>query len=171
MKQSPLVAVIVGSRTDSPKLEECLAVLDKLGIAWERSEISCHRTPEDLDVYIKECLNGGVKVIIAAAGMAAHLPGAIAAKVRGKIVVLGVALSSTNRPDASDAVDSIIRMPPGIALSCCGIDSSGGINAALTAASILVVAGCLTVEDLDEYYRVNTKSASVRCESGPRPKT
>ena len=166
----PLVAVIIGSKSDREKVQPCLDVLNELGVPWECSVISCHRHPSKLGDYLAEVINSKVKVVIAAAGMAAQLPGEVAATLRSAgIPVIGVALSSTNFSNAQDAVLSIIRMPPGVPLVCAGIDEAGAINAALFAANALVQAGELEMSTLLQLYMgmSREKPAEVRCETGP----
>jgi 5-(carboxyamino)imidazole ribonucleotide mutase len=129
-----MVAIIMGSGSDLPQLEGCAQLLDSLGIEWESRVLSAHRTPEALDSYIAGLEKRGCQVIIAAAGLSAHLPGVIAAKTL--IPVVGVPLKAkTAAMEGMDAVMSMLQMPPGIPVATVGIDN--GTNGALLAAAII----------------------------------
>ncbi|MFA4871695.1 MAG: AIR carboxylase family protein [Patescibacteria group bacterium] len=166
------VEVIIGSESDRKKIQPCLDILSKLGIPWALTIVSCHRHTDQLDRHITELIGGGVKFIIAAAGMAADLPGFLTAKVKGHgILVIGVALSSANFPDAMDALLNIVRMPPGVPLVCAGIDEAGAKNAAL-----FVAEACAALKgqfgpnerELSLFYKKMQaeKPVSIRCERG-----
>ena len=127
-----LVGVVLGSKTDASLVQPGIDILEKLGIEHEVSVISAHRNPEKVREYGLKAEERGFEVIIAAAGYAAHLPGALASWTT--VPVIGVPLPTSNLKGI-DALLSIIQMPPGVPLACVGID--GARNAALLAARIL----------------------------------
>lgn len=127
-----LVGVVLGSKTDASLVQPGIDILEKLGIEHEVSVISAHRNPEKVREYGLKAEKKGFEVIIAAAGYAAHLPGALASWTT--LPVIGVPLPTSNLKGI-DSLLSIIQMPPGVPLACVGID--GARNAALLAARIL----------------------------------
>jgi 5-(carboxyamino)imidazole ribonucleotide mutase len=129
-----LVSVVIGSKTDAELIQPALDTLKQLGIGYELSVISAHRNPERLREYGMEAEKRGLKVIIAAAGRAAHLPGVLASWTT--LPVIGVPLS-TSELKGVDALLSISQMPAGVPVACVGIGVSGVKNAALLAAQIL----------------------------------
>jgi len=129
-----LVGVIMGSRSDWETLQHCASTLEQLGIAHEVEVISAHRTPDKLFQYAENAARRGLRVIIAGAGGAAHLPGMCAAKTH--LPVLGVPVQS-KALNGIDSLLSIVQMPAGIPVGTLAIGQSGAINAALLAASIL----------------------------------
>ncbi len=131
-----LVGVVIGSKTDSELIQPALDMLKQLGIDYEFSVISAHRKPEKVREYALEVEKKGLKVIIAAAGYAAHLPGVIASWTT--LPVIGVPLP-TSELKGIDALLSISQMPGGVPVACMGIGSAGARNAALLAAQILAV--------------------------------
>jgi 5-(carboxyamino)imidazole ribonucleotide mutase len=130
----PLVGVVLGSSSDAPLIQGALEVLEQLGIAYEVQVISAHRTPERAREYGLEARGRGVEVLIAAAGMAAHLPGVLASWTM--LPVIGIPLPS-GELKGIDALLSIAQMPPGIPVACMGIGAAGAKNAAYLAAEIL----------------------------------
>lgn len=130
----PLVAVVMGSKSDTKSLEPTLEILTQLGIDYEVNVISAHRTPEKARKYGVAARENGIEVIIAAAGGAAHLPGVLASWTT--IPVIGVPLSS-GEVGGIDALYSIVQMPAGIPVACVAIGSAGAKNAAYLAAEIL----------------------------------
>jgi 5-(carboxyamino)imidazole ribonucleotide mutase len=130
----PRVAVVTGSKSDIPVLEPCLQVLTDLGIEHEMHVMSAHRTPEKVQQFAATAADQGFEVIIAAAGMAAHLPGVVAAWT--SLPVIGVPVG---KPGMSglDALLSIAQMPPGVPVACMAVN--GAKNAALYAAAILAL--------------------------------
>ena len=128
----PLVGIVMGSKSDSGSMQPALDALNQLGIEYEVSIISAHRTPEKAREYGQKAQERGIEVIIAAAGMAAHLPGVLASWTI--IPVIGVPLSSGDLKGV-DALLSIVQMPGGIPVACVGI--GGAKNAAYLAAEIL----------------------------------
>ena len=127
----PLVSVIMGSTSDLPIMEKALALLDEMEIPFEVLALSAHRTPAEVEEFARGAKARGVKVIIAAAGMAAHLPGVIAAMT--PLPVIGVPIKSTI--EGLDALLAIVQMPPGIPVATVGINAA--LNAAILATQIL----------------------------------
>lgn len=134
MTDQAKVGVIMGSQSDWEVMQHCADMLDQLGIANETRVISAHRTPDVAFDYADSAVNRGLEVIIAGAGMAAALPGVLAAKTT--IPVLGVPILS-NAFNGMDALLSIVQMPPGIPVGALAVGKAGAINAAFLAASIL----------------------------------
>ncbi len=130
------IAVIMGSSSDKKTMNKCLEYLDYFGVSYETKILSAHRNSDKLDVYLKNYESKGTEVIIAGAGMAAALPGVIAAKVT--IPVIGVPLDSSPLSGV-DALYSIVQMPPGIPVATVAIGSAGAKNAAVLAVQILAL--------------------------------
>ncbi len=130
----PLVAVVMGSKSDTEMLKPTLEVLDRLGISYEVSVISAHRNPEKARQYGLAARSRGIEVIIAAAGGAAHLPGVLASWTT--LPVIGVPLA-TGELRGVDALYSIVQMPAGIPVASVAIGTAGAKNAAYLAAEIL----------------------------------
>ena len=128
----PLVGIVMGSESDANSMKPALLALDQLSIEYEVSIISAHRTPEKAREYGRNAQKRGIEVIIAAAGMAAHLPGVLASWTT--IPVIGVPLSSSDLKGV-DALLSIVQMPGGVPVACVGIGEAK--NAAYLAAEIL----------------------------------
>ena len=130
----PLVGVVMGSKSDSEALQPALEILNRLGIDHEVSVISAHRTPQKAREYAMSARDRGIEVIIAAAGMAAHLPGVLASWTI--LPVIGVPLPGSEL-NGVDALYSIVQMPAGIPVACTAIGGAGVKNAAYLAAEIL----------------------------------
>jgi 5-(carboxyamino)imidazole ribonucleotide mutase len=130
----PLVGVIMGSKSDAETLQSALEILKQLGIEYESNVISAHRTPEKAKQYAQSARERGIEVIIAAAGLAAHLPGVLASWTT--LPVIGVPIASGELKGV-DALYSIVQMPGGIPVACMAIGSPGVKNAAYMAAAIL----------------------------------
>ncbi|MBU6398054.1 MAG: 5-(carboxyamino)imidazole ribonucleotide mutase [Rhodospirillales bacterium] len=133
---APLVGIIMGSRSDWPVMEHAAQMLEKLGVPFEAKVVSAHRTPERLFQYAKSAEGRGIKIIIAGAGGAAHLPGMAAAMTN--LPVLGVPVAVTAL-QGQDALLSIVQMPGGIPVGTLAIGKPGAINAGILAASILAL--------------------------------
>jgi 5-(carboxyamino)imidazole ribonucleotide mutase len=131
-----LVGVVIGSKTDEPLIQPTLDILNELGISYELSVISAHRTPEKAQEYGKTAQQRGLEVIIAAAGAAAHLPGVLASWT--VLPVIGVPLP-TSELKGVDALYSIVQMPGGVPVACMAVGAAGAKNAALFAARILAL--------------------------------
>ena len=142
----PLVSIVMGSDSDLPVMNKAADILDKLGISYEMNIISAHREPEEFFEYARSWEDSGIKVIIAGAGMAAHLPGMCAAIF--PMPVIGVPLSGSVL-DGEDALYSILQMPPGIPVATVAIN--GGANAGLLAARILSVSDSNILKALKDY--------------------
>lgn len=133
---APLVGVIMGSRSDWETLRHAAETLDALEVPYETRVVSAHRTPDLLFEYAATAAERGLKVIVAGAGGAAHLPGMAAAKTT--LPVLGVPVESGSL-SGLDALLSIVQMPAGVPVGALAIGRAGAVNAALLAASILAV--------------------------------
>ena len=131
---SALVGIIMGSQSDWATMKHAADVLDELGVAYEKQIVSAHRTPDKLFDYAETAVDRGLRVIIAGAGGAAHLPGMTASKTR--LPVLGVPVQS-KALSGMDSLLSIVQMPAGIPVGTLAIGKSGAINAALLAAASL----------------------------------
>ena len=130
----PTVGVIIGSKTDEPLIQPALDILEQLGIKYDFSILSAHRNPDKVREYGLAAEENGIEVIIAAAGAAAHLPGAMASWTN--VPVIGVPLP-TSELKGIDSLYSIVQMPSGVPVASVGIGTSGAKNAALLAAQIL----------------------------------
>ena len=128
------VGIIMGSQSDWPTMRHAADVLDELGVAYERKIVSAHRTPERLWEYGRTAIERGLKVIIAGAGGAAHLPGMMASKTR--VPVIGVPVQ-TKSLSGVDSLYSIVQMPRGFPVATMAIGDAGATNAGLMAAAIL----------------------------------
>ena len=131
---NPVVSIIMGSTSDLPVLEKAAKFFDEMEIPFEMNALSAHRTPAEVEAFAHGAKERGIKVIIAAAGMAAHLPGVIAAMTT--VPVIGVPINSTF--DGMDALLAIVQMPPGIPVATVGVNA--GLNAAILAMQMLAVA-------------------------------
>ncbi|OYV35948.1 MAG: 5-(carboxyamino)imidazole ribonucleotide mutase [Rhodospirillales bacterium 20-64-7] len=132
----PLVGIIMGSRSDWPVMQHAADILQKLGVAYEAKVVSAHRTPQRLFNYATSAQARGLKIIIAGAGGAAHLPGMAASMTI--LPVLGVPVASTAL-QGQDSLLSIVQMPGGIPVGTLAIGKPGAINAGILAASILAL--------------------------------
>ena len=130
------VGIIMGSQSDWPTMREAAAILDELGVGYEVKIVSAHRTPDRLWAYGKAAADRGLKVIIAGAGGAAHLPGMMASKTR--VPVVGVPVQ-TKALSGVDSLYSILQMPKGYPVATMAIGAAGAANAGLMAAAILAV--------------------------------
>jgi 5-(carboxyamino)imidazole ribonucleotide mutase len=156
------VVIILGSESDLKKVEgsKMLQVLRDVGMTWVLSVISAHRNSDVLASYVNQCNIAGTQVFIGVAGMAAALPGAIAAHVQGHKIVLGVALSSPVL-DGLDALLSQVRMPPGRPVGVCGIDEPGLYNAALMACQIVALTDQEVRERFVQYMAAKNKPVKI----------
>ena len=130
---TPLVSIIMGSTSDLPVMEKAAVLLDKMEVPFEMNALSAHRTPAEVEKFAREAKGRGVRVIIAGAGMAAALPGVIAAGTT--LPVIGVPIKGML--DGLDAMLSIIQMPPGIPVATVGVN--GAQNAAILALEMLAL--------------------------------
>jgi 5-(carboxyamino)imidazole ribonucleotide mutase len=150
---SPLVGLIMGSRSDWETLAHAAQTLAELAVPYEARVVSAHRTPDLLFEYAGSAVSRGLKVIIAGAGGAAHLPGMCAAKTR--LPVLGVPVQSKTL-NGLDSLLSIVQMPAGVPVGTLAIGKAGAINAALMAASILATTDPALAERLDAWRAAQT---------------
>ena len=141
----PTVSIIMGSTSDLPIMEKAAKLLNEFEIPFEMNALSAHRTPEEVEKFAKSAESRGIKAIIAAAGMAAHLPGVIAASTT--VPVIGVPVNSTL--DGMDALLAIVQMPPGIPVATVGINAA--LNAAILAIQKIAQSDPKTAAKLKEY--------------------
>ncbi|AXC49826.1 5-(carboxyamino)imidazole ribonucleotide mutase [Paracoccus suum] len=145
---TPPVGIIMGSQSDWPTLREAANILDEMGIAYEARIVSAHRTPDRLWSYGVEAADRGLKVIIAGAGGAAHLPGMMASKTR--LPVIGVPIQ-TRALGGIDSLYSIVQMPKGFPVATMAIGAAGAANAGLMAAAILALGDDALGRRLDDW--------------------
>ena len=148
------VGIIMGSRSDWETMQHATEVLDALGVSYEVKVVSAHRTPDLMFEYAGSATERGLKVIIAGAGGAAHLPGMTAAKTR--VPVLGVPVQS-KALNGMDSLLSIAQMPAGIPVGCMAIGRAGAVNAALLAAAIIANNDDAIAAALDGYRQTQTE--------------
>jgi len=153
--EKPRVAIIMGSKSDWETMKKACEALDKFGIGHETKVASAHRTPKMTAEYAAGAKARGIEVIIAGAGLAAHLPGVVASLT--PLPVIGVPISS-KAFKGMDALLSIVQMPPGVPVACVGIDNAK--NAAILAARILALKDGKIAKKLEEY----TKNAAKEIE-------
>jgi len=151
------VGIIMGSKSDLPVMQEAADILKSFGIAFEISVVSAHRTPERMVEYAKTAVDRGLKVIIAGAGGAAHLPGMTASLT--PLPVIGVPIKSSNSIDGWDSILSILQMPGGIPVATVALN--GGKNAGILAASII---GCSNPQVLSKIitYKEDLKTQVLK---------
>lgn len=151
----PLVSIIMGSTSDLPVMEKAAEFFDKMEIPFEMLALSAHRTPRQVEEFASQAKERGIKVIIAAAGMAAHLGGVIASLTT--LPVIGVPIRSSF--DGMDSLLAIVQMPPGIPVATVGVN--GALNAAILAAQILAT-GDSTIADKMENYKSSLTDKIVK---------
>ncbi len=144
---TPVVSIIMGSTSDLPTLKKAADFLDAMEIPFEMNALSAHRTPKEVEEFASNAASRGIKVIIAAAGMAAALPGVIAAST--PLPVIGVPLDATM--GGTDALLSIVQMPPGIAVATVGINAA--MNAAVLAVQMLSLSDSAVAERFAAYRK------------------
>ncbi len=142
---TPLVSIIMGSTSDMPVMEKACKFLDDMKIPFEVNALSAHRTPDAVEQFAKDAKGRGIKVIIAAAGMAAALPGVISASTT--LPVIGVPIKGML--DGLDSMLSIIQMPPGIPVATVGVNAS--MNAAILACEMIALADESVAEKVQAY--------------------
>ncbi len=161
---SPSVSIIMGSTSDLPILTKAAAFLEEMEVPFEMNALSAHRTPEAVEAFAHGAAARGVRVIIAAAGMAAALPGVIAAMT--PLPVIGLPIDSTL--DGRDALLSIVQMPPGVPVATVGINA--GLNAAILAVRMLALSDPALAARYDAYRasladkieKANAKLAEIK---------
>lgn len=144
---APKVGIIMGSKSDLPVMQEAADILDQLGVPYEITIVSAHRTPHRMMTYAEEARSNGLQVIIAGAGGAAHLPGMVASITT--LPVIGVPVKSRNSIDGWDSVLSILQMPGGIPVATVALD--GAKNAGILAAEIIGSTDDTVAQKLQEY--------------------
>ncbi len=147
------VGIIMGSKSDLPIMAEAAQALEELGVGYELTVVSAHRTPERMVDYATSAREKGIKVIIAGAGGAAHLPGMVASMT--SLPVIGVPIKSSNSIDGWDSVLSILQMPGGIPVATVALN--GAKNAGILAASIIGAFDSQIGKNLDQYKNVLKK--------------
>lgn len=151
----PVISIIMGSTSDLPIMEKAAIFLDEMEIPFEMHALSAHRTPEEVEIFAKGAKERGIKVIIAAAGMAAHLCGVIASMTT--LPVIGVPINATL--EGMDALLAIVQMPPGIPVATVGINAS--TNAAILAVQMLSI-GDEALQEKLAAYKESLKSKIVK---------
>jgi 5-(carboxyamino)imidazole ribonucleotide mutase len=141
----PIVSIIMGSTSDLPVMEKAAQILNDFRIPFEMNALSAHRTPEEVEKFAKNAAARGIKVIIAAAGMAAHLPGVIAAMT--PLPVIGVPIKASL--EGVDSIFSILQMPPGIPVATVGVNAAQ--NAGILAAQIIATGDDKIMKELVKY--------------------
>src|SRR5512137_476962 len=141
----PIVSIIMGSTSDLPVMEKTAEILNNFRIPFEMNALSAHRTPEEVEKFAKSAEERGIKVIIAAAGMAAHLPGVIASMT--PLPVIGVPIKASL--EGLDSIFSILQMPPGIPVATVGINAAQ--NAGILAAQIIATADENVMKEVLKY--------------------
>ena len=141
----PLVSIIMGSTSDLPVMEKTARILNDMKIPFEMNALSAHRTPDEVEKFARSAAGRGIKVIIAAAGMAAHLPGVIAAMT--PLPVIGVPINASL--EGLDSIFSILQMPPGIPVATVGIDAAQ--NAGILAAQIIGTGDESVMQEVAKY--------------------
>ncbi|WP_018290900.1 5-(carboxyamino)imidazole ribonucleotide mutase [Verrucomicrobium sp. 3C] len=154
MEARPVVAILMGSQSDWPVLQGASAVLQEFSVPHEKAIVSAHRTPDKLRHYASSATERGIKVLIAGAGGAAHLPGMLAAYT--PLPVLGVPVE-TQALRGVDSLLSIVQMPYGIPVGCLAIGEAGARNAALLAVSILALENPELAELLRQFRSAQTQ--------------
>ncbi len=152
---TPQVSIIMGSTSDLPVMKKATDILNEMKIPFEINALSAHRTPDEVEKFAKNAEGRGIQVIVAAAGMAAHLPGVIASMTR--IPVIGVPIKASL--NGLDALLAIVQMPPGVPVATVGID--GARNAGILAAQILATADRELAARLAE-FKENLKKEIVQ---------
>jgi 5-(carboxyamino)imidazole ribonucleotide mutase len=141
----PIVSIIMGSTSDLPVMEKAAEILNNFRIPFEMNALSAHRTPEEVGKFAKNASERGIKVIIAAAGMAAHLPGVIAAMT--PLPVIGVPIKASL--EGLDSIFSILQMPPGIPVATVGVNAAQ--NAGILAAQIIATGNDEVFKEVVKY--------------------
>ena len=154
---TPIVGIIMGSQSDWPTLKHAAEMLGEFGVACETKIVSAHRTPDRLAQYAKTARERGIKVIIAGAGGAAHLPGMTAAMT--PLPVFGVPVES-QALSGMDSLLSIVQMPAGVPVGTLAIGKAGAVNAALLAAAVLALGDPAVATALDAWRARQTEAVA-----------
>jgi len=156
--KKPLVSIIMGSDTDLGVMQQAALVLEEFGVEFELTIVSAHRTPERMVKFAKSAHIRGIKVIIAGAGGAAHLPGMVASL--SPLPVIGVPIKSSNSIDGWDSVLSILQMPAGVPVATVALD--GARNAGILAAEILAASDAKLQKKITEFKKVLSKRVETK---------
>ncbi|MFN3262664.1 MAG: 5-(carboxyamino)imidazole ribonucleotide mutase [Pikeienuella sp.] len=159
----PLVGVLMGSQSDWPTMRRATEMLEALGVPHEAKIVSAHRTPDRMFAYAEAAAARGLRVIIAGAGGAAHLPGMLAAKTR--IPVLGVPVQS-KALSGQDSLLSIVQMPKGVPVGCLAIGEAGAANAGLLAVAILATTDPALAARLDAWRAAQSAAVAEEPSDG-----
>jgi len=157
---NPIVAVVMGSDSDLPVMQACMDQLKAFEVPFEARILSAHRTPQAAAEFAATAKSRGIRVIIAAAGMAAHLAGAMAAN--SPLPVIGVPLQASSGPVGLDALLSTVQMPPGVPVACMAIGKAGARNAAILAVQILALSDAALAERLDAFRKAQAQAAQEK---------
>jgi 5-(carboxyamino)imidazole ribonucleotide mutase len=160
-KTAPLVGILMGSDSDFPVMSEAGKTLDKFGIPYEIEVVSAHRTPARAHEYATTAVSRGLKILIAAAGAAAHLAGVMAANTTLPVIGVPMGTSSLN---GLDALLATVQMPGGIPVATMAIDKAGAVNAAIFAAEILALADPEIARKLVEHKEELVRSVEEKNE-------
>jgi len=164
-KGRPIVALLMGSDSDWPIMEQAAKMLDSFGVAWEAHPFSAHRSPELVRSYVTEAPARGIKVFIAAAGGAAHLAGAVAAHTAQPVI--GVPINS--KLQGLDSLLSTLQMPKGVPVATVAIDSAA--NAAILAVQCLALSDARLAKALVDYKAKLVEGVRAADQKLPRPRT
>ncbi len=145
---NPKIGILMGSKSDADIMGEAARILEEFGVPHEMKVLSAHRTPQETSEYAQSAENRGIQALIAGAGYAAHLAGALAA--HSTLPIIGVPLDASSL-QGLDSLLSTVQMPKGIPVACMGIGKAGAINAALFAVQILSRSDRALVQKLKEY--------------------
>jgi 5-(carboxyamino)imidazole ribonucleotide mutase len=159
----PLVGIIMGSKSDLPVMQEAADVLRLLGVSYEMTVVSAHRTPERMFDYAQQAAPRGLKAIIAGAGGAAHLPGMTASLTA--LPVIGVPIKSSNSIDGWDSILSILQMPAGVPVATVALN--GGRNAGILAAQIVAAADTTLLQRIASFKEELKKKVLESAEDSP----
>ncbi len=159
--QDPVVSIIMGSRSDWPTMRLAADILDELGVAYETQVVSAHRTPQRLCEFAEQAPERGIRVIIAGAGGAAHLPGMTAAMTHIPVVAVPV---SSRQLKGLDSLLSIVQMPKGVAVATQAIGEAGAANAGVMAAQILALSDAELSKRFIEWRTKQTESVPLEVE-------
>lgn len=160
----PLIGIIMGSQSDLKIMKDAAEVLEELGVAYELTIVSAHRTPQRLVEYASDARARGLKVVVAGAGGAAHLPGMVASMT--SLPVIGVPIKSSNSIDGWDSTLSILQMPAGVPVATVALD--GARNAGILAAQIIGTSDKALARRLDKFkkdLKVKVEAAAKKIES------
>ena len=159
----PVVGIIMGSRSDWPTMSKAAEILTELGVSFETKVVSAHRTPDRLVAYAKSARERGLKIIIAGAGGAAHLPGMVASMT--SLPVLGVPVKSSAL-SGLDSLLSIVQMPKGVPVGTLAIGEAGAANAGILAASMLANNDPALLVKLEAFRQAQTDAVAETVEDG-----